>query len=310
MSRIVIARSDTASTQPHIALDASHWHVWARTRQRQSRRQYGKRPPTDAALLLDNVRLQRVAFRAFEGAKLPPAAIRKQIASDLLVSTASLNAGSGHMTRPPTTAAYFFSSESSGCAVAAAVVRPAGALRCPAMASRQGAGPWMVSPAPATTLPIGCLSNRWPQTGVETHRLVQSSHQASRPRLSNADRHQVPRRKLAFWAPCSYRVGDQIRSRMILNTSRVRKPVQTALTPKPQINPAIRISFSGIENMGQAPHVFPSLRISLQCNSLFPHRTTSQSCRMSVGTSAPPTRKNVWPQPRREKRRISAVDWQ
>ena len=84
MSRIVIARSDTASTQPHIALDASHWHVWARTRQRQSRRQYGKRPPTDAALLLDNVRLQRVAFRAFEGAKLPPAAIRKQIASDLL----------------------------------------------------------------------------------------------------------------------------------------------------------------------------------------------------------------------------------
>jgi hypothetical protein len=64
-----------------------------------------------------------------------------------------------------------------------------------------------VSLAPATTLPIGCLSNRWPQIGVETHRLVQSSHQASRPRLSNADRHQVPRRKLASWAPCSYRVA-------------------------------------------------------------------------------------------------------
>lgn len=64
-----------------------------------------------------------------------------------------------------------------------------------------------VSLAPATTLPIGCLSNRQPQIGVETHRLVQSSHQASRPRLSNADRHQVPRRKLASWAPCSYRVA-------------------------------------------------------------------------------------------------------
>ena|ERR1700722_9934441 len=64
-----------------------------------------------------------------------------------------------------------------------------------------------VSLAPATTFPIGCLSNRSPQTGVETHRLVQSSHQASRPRLSNADRHQVPRRKLALWVPCSYRVA-------------------------------------------------------------------------------------------------------
>ena len=63
-----------------------------------------------------------------------------------------------------------------------------------------------VSLAPAATLPIGCLSNRWPLIGVEIHRLVQSSHQASRPRLSNADRHQVPRRKLASWAPCSYRV--------------------------------------------------------------------------------------------------------
>jgi hypothetical protein len=51
--------------------------------------------------------------------------------------------------------------------------------------------------------------------------------------------------------------GDQIRSRMTLNVSKVRKLVQTAHIPKPQINPAVRSSFSGIENMGQAPHVFP-----------------------------------------------------
>jgi hypothetical protein len=61
--------------------------------------------------------------------------------------------------------------------------------------------------------------------------------------------------------------GDQIRSRMTLNISRVRKLVQTALAPKPQINPAIRNSLSGIKNMGQAPHVFPSRRISLQRNN-------------------------------------------
>jgi hypothetical protein len=142
--------------------------------------------------------------------------------------------------------------------------------------------------------PIGGL-----KTGVETHRLAQSSHQAGRPRLSNADRHQVPRRKLALWVPCSCGGGDQIRSRMTLNVSRVRKLVQTAHIPKPQINPAVRSSFSGIENMGQAPHVFPSRRISLQRNTLFPHCTTSQSNTCgSVGTSAAPARKNVWPQPR------------
>jgi hypothetical protein len=49
-----------------------------------------------------------------------------------------------------------------------------------------------------------------------------------------------------------------IRSRIILKISRVRKPVQTALIPKPQTSPTIRSSFSGIENMGQAPHVFPT----------------------------------------------------
>jgi hypothetical protein len=52
--------------------------------------------------------------------------------------------------------------------------------------------------------------------------------------------------------------GDQIRRRITLKISRVRKLVQTALNPKPQTSPAIRSSFSGIENMGQAPHVFPA----------------------------------------------------
>jgi hypothetical protein len=44
--------------------------------------------------------------------------------------------------------------------------------------------------------------------------------------------------------------GDQIRRRITLKISRVRKPVQTALTPKPQTSPTIRSIFSGIENMG------------------------------------------------------------
>jgi hypothetical protein len=56
---------------------------------------------------------------------------------------------------------------------------------------------------------------------------------------------------------------------MTLNISRVRKLVQTALAPKPQINPAIRNSLSRIKNMGQAPHVFPSSRIKFAAQQLF-----------------------------------------
>jgi hypothetical protein len=104
---------------------------------------------------------------------------------------------------------------------------------------------------------------------------------------------------------------------MTLNISRVRKLVQTALAPKPQINPAIRNSLSGIKNMGQAPHVFPSRRNKFAAQQLFLRCTTSQSmlslsalvrsaialkvrllwCRYSV-RSAPP-----------DYYEISATDW-
>jgi hypothetical protein len=53
--------------------------------------------------------------------------------------------------------------------------------------------------------------------------------------------------------------GDQIRSRITLKISKVRKPVQTALTAKPQISATIRISFSAIESMDQVSHVLPRI---------------------------------------------------
>jgi hypothetical protein len=64
---------------------------------------------------------------------------------------------------------------------------------------------------------------------------------------------------------------------MTLNISRVRKLVQIALAPKPQINPAIRNSLSGIKNMGQAPHVFPQPQDKFAAQQLFLRCTTSQS---------------------------------
>ena len=61
---------------------------------------------------------------------------------------------------------------------------------------------------------------------------------------------------------------------MTLKISRVRKVVQTALNPKPQINPAIRGSHSGIENIGHAP-VSSQQQDKFAAQHLFPHCTNS-----------------------------------